>query len=92
VPITNRYSFTDLSELACHWTAYQGDTVLKSGFQHMTCAAADSTAASFPAPAGATKLRLEFDHADGTSVVAVNLAVLVLRFPNRRPPSPPVMP
>jgi beta-galactosidase len=75
VRITNRYSFTDLSEFACHWTAYQGDTVLESGFRHLTCPPADSTAALFPAPAGVTKLRLEFDHADGTSVVAVNLAV-----------------
>ena len=31
--------------------------------------------ASFPAPAGLTTLRLEFDHPDGTSVVAANLAL-----------------
>jgi beta-galactosidase len=75
VPITNRYSFTDLSELACRWTAYKGAATLKSGVQHINCAPAGSVQASFPAPEGATKLRLEFNHADGTSVVAVNLAV-----------------
>jgi len=75
VPITNRYSFTDLNELACYWTAYQGTRVLQHGVQHISCAPAQSVTASFPAPDGATKLRLEFDHADGTSVVAVNLPV-----------------
>jgi beta-galactosidase len=75
VPITNRYSFTDLSELACRWTAYKGTATLKSGVQHINCAPAESVQASFPAPGGVTKLRLEFDRADGTAVVAVNLAV-----------------
>ena len=75
VPITNRYSFTDLNELACHWTAYNGTTVLKSGVQKINCAPSESVTSSFPAPAGVTKLRLEFDHADGSSVVAYNLAV-----------------
>ncbi len=75
VTITNRYSFTDLNELACRWTAYKGTKVLKHGVQHLDCAPAKSIEAKFPAPDGATKLRLEFDHADGTSVVAVNLPV-----------------
>lgn len=75
VPVTNRYSFTDLKELACKWTVYQGVKILKSGVQRIGCAPSESVAAAFPAPAGATRLRLEFDHADGTSVVAVNLVV-----------------
>jgi beta-galactosidase len=75
VTITNRYSFTDLNELACRWTAYQGTKVLKHGVQHLACAPSKSIVAMFPAPEGVTKLRLEFDHPDGTSVVAVNLPV-----------------
>jgi len=74
-PIANRYAFTDLNELACKWTVYKGAKTLKHGVQHLACPPGQSVAASFPAPVGATKLRLEFDHADGTSVVAVNLAV-----------------
>jgi beta-galactosidase len=75
VRITNRYAFTDINELSCKWTAYKGAAVLKSGVQHITCAPSESVAASFPASSGVTKLRLEFYHADGTSVVAANLAV-----------------
>ena len=75
VTITNRYSFTDLNELACRWTAYQGAKVLKHGVQHLACAPSKSIEAMFPAPEGVTKLRLEFDHPDGTSVVAANLPV-----------------
>ena len=76
VPITNRYSFTDLNELDCHWTIYQGDKILKSDRQKISCPPSRSVIATFPAPAGATKLRLEFDHADGMPVVAANLAVV----------------
>ncbi len=76
VPITNHYSFTDLKELACQWAVYQGKTVLQHGVQHISCGPLQSVTAAFPAPAGATKLRLEFQHADGSSVVAVNLAVV----------------
>jgi len=75
VPITNRYSFTDLGELSCRWTIYAGSTMLKSGSKQIACAPSESIQASFPAPRGATKLRLEFVKSDGTSVVAVNIPV-----------------
>ena len=75
VPLTNHYSFTDLRELTCKWTAYNGTNVLQTGTQHIACPPMQSVQATFPAPAGITELRLEFDHADGTSVVAANLAV-----------------
>ncbi len=74
VPITNRYSFTDLKELACHWTTYQGTRILKRGVRHIACAPSATVEAAFPAPDGATKLRLEFDRPDGSAVVAFNLA------------------
>ncbi len=84
VPITNRYSFTDLQELACRWTVYQDTAVLQSGVEHLACAPSQSVQASFPAPDGATKLRLEFLHADETPVSAFNLAV-----DGAPPPAPP---
>ncbi len=75
VPLTNHYAFTDLNELACRWTALNGNAVLKSGTVHVACAPMQETTASFPAPDGMTTLRLEFVHPDGRSLVAANLAV-----------------
>ena len=75
VPLTNHYSFTDLKELTCRWTARNAAEVLKSGVLHIACPPMQSVRASFPAPEGMTTLRLEFDHPDGSSVVAANLAV-----------------
>ncbi len=75
VPVTNHYSFTDLKELTCRWTAFSGSAALQSGVLPVACAPMQSTTASFPAPAGMTSLRLEFNHPDGSSVIAYNLAV-----------------
>ncbi len=75
VPLTNHYSFTDLKELTCRWTAFGGNAALRSGIVHVACAPMQSVQASFPAPAGMTTLRLEFDHPDGSSVSAANLPV-----------------
>ena len=84
VPLTNHYSFTDLKELSCKWTAFAGNKVLRTGVTHIACGPWKSVQASFPAPAGMTKLRLEFDHPDGSSVVAANLSV-----PGAPLPAPP---
>ncbi len=75
VPLTNHYSFTNLNELSCNWSEYAGSTLLKSGVYRIPCAPLQSTRAAFPAPSGMTRLRLDFRHADGTSVVAANLDV-----------------
>ena len=75
VTVTNRYSFTDLKELTCRWTALNAGAKLQSGVQPLACGPMQSVTASFPAPAGMTALRLEFDHPDGSSVIAFNLAV-----------------
>jgi beta-galactosidase len=75
VPLANHYSFTDLNELACRWTAFAGSATLRSGVTRVACAPMQSVQASFPAPAGMTALRLEFDHADGTNVTGANLTV-----------------
>jgi beta-galactosidase len=86
VPLTNHYAFTDLKELTCRWTALKSGVTLQSGVMHIACPPADSVQASFPAPAGMTVLRLEFDHPDGTSVVAANLNVDGIPLP--APPAP----
>ncbi len=75
VPVTNHYSFTDLKELTCRWTALGGGSTLQSGVLPIACAPMQSVTASFPAPVGMTTLRLEFLHPDGSSVIAYNLAV-----------------
>ena len=75
VPITNHYSFTDLKELTCRWTALNAGLKLQSGILPLACGPMQSVTASFPAPAGMTALRLEFSHPDGSSVIAFNLAV-----------------
>ena len=75
VSITNHYSFTDLNELTCHWTALKGSARLQTGVLPIACGPMQSTAASFPAPADMTALHLEFSHPNGASVIAFNLAV-----------------
>ena len=75
VPLTNHYSFTDLSELSCRWTALKGSTSLSSGTIRVACAPMQSVKASFPSPAGMTALRLEWTHPDGRTVSSANLPV-----------------
>ena len=87
VPVTNHYSFTDLRELTCRWTALNGSATLESGGLHLACGPMQSTTASLPAPAGMTALRLEFLHPDGSSVIAYNLAVDGAPLP-AAPPAP----
>ena len=81
VPVTNHYSFTDLNELTCRWTARNAGGTLQSGVLHVACAPMQSVTASFPAPAGMTALRLEFLHPDGSAVIAYNLAVAGVPLP-----------
>lgn len=81
VPITNHYSFTDLKELTCRWTAMNSNARLQSGVRPISCGPMQSTEASFPAPSGMTALRLEFLHPDGTAVIAFNLAVAGVSLP-----------
>ena len=81
VPVTNHYSFTDLQEAACRWTALQGDTVLKSGTQHIACAPMQTVQASFPVSAGMTALRLQFLRPDGVEIVSTRVAVTGTSLP-----------
>jgi len=73
VPLQNRYSFTDLAELTCHWQALAGEKVLASGESHIAAKPRSSVNASFPATPGMDTLRLEFFHPDGRSVYVARL-------------------
>jgi beta-galactosidase len=75
VPIQNRYSFTDLSELACRWQALAGDKELAHGVTKVAAKPGATVDASFPATAGMDTLRLEFIHPDGRSVYTARLHV-----------------
>ncbi len=75
VPLQNRYSFTDLAELACRWQARAGEKVLASGESHVAVKPRSSADASFPATRGMDTLRLEFIHPDGRSVYVTSLRV-----------------
>ena len=75
VALTNRYSFTDLSELLCRWTASKDGVALKSGVSRIPCAPGGSVTALFPAPTNMTALRLEFDRADGVALTLARLDV-----------------
>jgi beta-galactosidase len=84
VALVNRYSFTDLSELACRWTAFGGEKALQTGIAHIACAPGSAVTASFPAPVGMTALRLEFIRPNGVAVTLARLAV-----PGAPAPTPP---
>jgi hypothetical protein len=75
VPLQNRYSFTDLSELTCRWQALAGDKELAHGETHVAAKPRSTVDAAFPATAGMDTLRLEFIHPDGRSVYAARLRV-----------------
>ncbi len=81
VPITNYYSFTDLQELTCRFTALNGSVKLQTGIAHIACGPMQSTTTAFPAPPGITALRLEFLRPDGAPVIAFNLAVVGVPLP-----------
>ena len=75
VPLTNHYSFTDLNELTCRWTAMNGSKTLKSGAMKINCAPLQSVIANFPMVGGRDDAAFGFLRADGSSVVAANLPV-----------------
>ena len=75
VSLQNRYSLTDLSELACLWLARAGEKGLASGESHIPAKARSTANASFPSTSGMDTLRLEFIHPDGRSVYAARLRV-----------------
>jgi hypothetical protein len=75
VPIQNRYSFTDLSELTCKWQALTGTKVLASGESHIAAKPRTTANAVFTPTPGMDTLRLEFIHPDGRSIYVTSLKV-----------------
>jgi beta-galactosidase len=75
VPLQNRYSFTDLSELSCRWQELAGDQVLAHGETRIAAKPRSTVDAAFPIASGMDTLRLEFIHPDGRSVYAARLHV-----------------
>jgi len=73
VRMINRYSFTDLRELAVQWTALKGGRVVGKGVEHISCAPGQSVDAKVAAPAGATVLDIKIDGADGSNVTLARL-------------------
>lgn len=92
VPVESYFSFTDLSELTCHWTALKQDQKLQDGDLHIDCPPGQQTTATFPAPAGMDALRLEFTHPDGTSVTSYQLKVAGTPSPAPPPAQAPGSP
>jgi beta-galactosidase len=87
VPIQNRYSFTDLSELTCRWQTLAGGKELARGQSRIACKPRSSTDAPFPATAGMDTLRLEFIHPDGRSIYATTMRTSAYQ----PPAAPPVL-
>jgi beta-galactosidase/beta-glucuronidase len=75
VPIQNRYSFTDLGELACRWQALAGEKELARGESHVAAKPRSTVDAKFPVTPGMDTLRLELIHPDGRIVYATRLCV-----------------
>jgi beta-galactosidase len=75
VVLTNRYDFTDLSELTCHWQTLAGDKPLAEGNMHIACPPESSVLARFPASSGMDALRIEFVHPDGRNIYSALLRV-----------------
>ncbi len=74
---TNRFSFTDLSELKITWHLLQAGSVLKSGAVPLSLAPRSSGDVRIDLPqdqlSQADALQLDFDHADGTNIATYEL-------------------
>ncbi len=81
VAVINRYAFTDLAELTCHWRAMAGDRELSSGDSHVKGPPGTTADATFPAPAGMDALALAFVHPDGRTVHIARLTVAGAALP-----------
>jgi beta-galactosidase len=88
VHFSNRYAFTDLSELICKWqamTTVNGDHQLSDGEVKLACPPGHSVDATFPVTAGADTLRVSFTNSAGVEIYAVRLHVAGASWP--QPPA-----
>jgi beta-galactosidase len=84
VRFTNRYAFTDLSELTCKWqamTTTDGDHEIASGQVKLACPPGASLESYFPVTAGADTLRVSFINITGVEIYAVRLHVVGTPWP-----------
>jgi beta-galactosidase len=89
VTLRNRYAFTDLSELTCHWRTLAGATELAAGDVHVACPPGGTVDATFPASEGMDALSLEFVHPDGRSIYTAKLHAEGMPLP--APPAAPAV-
>ena len=73
VTITNRYSFTDLSELNCRWEALAAGKILATGKHVVACPPRSGTRTRFPMTPGMEVLRLEFTEGTGRMIYAARI-------------------
>lgn len=86
VEFRNRYAFTNLSELTCHWRAMAGSHELSAGESHLNCPPGGTVDATFPAPTGMDAIVVDFVHPDGDTIYTTRLQVAVAPLPT--PPLP----
>ncbi len=77
--VTNHYSFTDLSELALHWTLLQGEKSIAAGTAHPSlvprAAGPVRLDVGAEALAKADAIRVDFIHPDGRTIVSHQFAL-----------------
>ena len=91
--ITNRYSFTDLSELNANWKLTKDGKLLDSGIAHLKLAPRTSDRVQLALPADvmskADTLRIDFDHPGGWNVVSYQFPLGAQTAVNKFDPSLP---
>lgn len=82
--VTNRYSFTDLSELEANWHVLKSGKAVQSGKARLKLAprASGRVELELPKAADADTLRIDFDHPQGWNVVTY-------QFPLAKPKAAP---
>ena len=84
--ITNRYSFTDLSELNLRWKALRDGKAVSSGTVHPKLAPMASGKIEIKLPSDWLErmpdtLRIDFDHPDGWNVVSCQVPLMTVNPP-----------
>jgi beta-galactosidase len=60
IPVINRYSFTNLSELSCNWDAFSHGKAIKGRGMKVVCGPLSNDFIRIRVPAGTTDIRLTF--------------------------------
>ena len=91
--VTNRYSFTDLSELNVNWKAFRDGKVVDSGTVRPKLAPRSSGKIEIKLPKdwvmkGPHLLRIDFDHPDGWNVITCQTSLVEVNPPaiSKNPP------